>query len=137
MVCTSRSSGRGSKSAEPDTSLSFESFPLQNSIEVTFPAGQNVFQRLLALGAQADRVAFPVAGAVVEQRARAAGDPEYEGIGLRMRGSPLMIEEVFRGTPAEAAGLLRGDLVQMVDGEDVSTPWRSKRTASMGIAVRG
>ncbi len=47
----------------------------------------------------------------------AAGDVHYEGIGAQLRGDPLRIERVFTGTPAEQAGLRRGDRIMAIDGQ--------------------
>lgn len=47
---------------------------------------------------------------------------DYEGIGalVNLEGEYLTISEPFPGSPAEAAGLLPGDMVVGVDGEDMT-----------------
>ena len=47
---------------------------------------------------------------------------DYEGIGalVNLEGEYLTISEPFPGSPAEAAGLLPGDMVIGVDGEDMT-----------------
>lgn len=50
------------------------------------------------------------------------GNQSYGGIGvsIRTKTRPVVIGEVFPGTPAEQAGLLPGDAILAVDGLDVS-----------------
>jgi carboxyl-terminal processing protease len=54
-----------------------------------------------------------------EHLAWSRGDVSYGGIGARMRGPQATVLEVFRGSPAERAGLRPGDTIVGVDGRNV------------------
>src|SRR4051812_33466113 len=54
-----------------------------------------------------------------EHLAWTRGDVSYGGIGARMRGPQATVLEVFRGSPAERAGLHPGDTIVGVDGRNV------------------
>src|SRR4051812_396081 len=54
-----------------------------------------------------------------EHLAWTRGDVSYGGIGARMRGAQATVLEVFRGSPAERAGLHPGDTIVGVDGRNV------------------
>jgi carboxyl-terminal processing protease len=54
-----------------------------------------------------------------EHLAWTRGDVSYGGIGARMRGPQATVLEVFRGSPAERAGLRPGDTIVGVDGRNV------------------
>ncbi len=60
-----------------------------------------------------------------QQLAWIQGAVEFGGIGAVLRkvkpGDPLVIWRVFAGSPAERAGLRGGDIIQAVDGQDVSS----------------
>ncbi|MCI5774498.1 MAG: S41 family peptidase [Erysipelotrichaceae bacterium] len=47
---------------------------------------------------------------------------DFVGIGVRVRnyGSYLVVESVFKNSPAEASGIVKGDIIFSVDGENVS-----------------
>ena len=49
---------------------------------------------------------------------------EYQGIGMMLgvRGPAVSVEEVYEGSPAEAAGLRPGDLLVAVDGNAAAPP---------------
>src|SRR5205814_950022 len=47
------------------------------------------------------------------------GEVSYGGIGARMRGPQPTVVEVFRGSPAEQAGLRAGDSIVAVDSQPV------------------
>jgi hypothetical protein len=49
---------------------------------------------------------------------------EYQGIGMMLgvRGQQVSVEEVYEGSPAEAAGLRPGDLLVSVDGNPAPPP---------------
>lgn len=61
------------------------------------------------------------------------GRLRYGGIGVRIARNPLRIEAVFPGSPAEAAGLRRGDQILAVDGRDVA----AMAPGEIPAAVRG
>jgi len=44
---------------------------------------------------------------------------EYKGIGIAINNSTKIITEVFEDTPAEEAGIMSGDIIITVDGENV------------------
>ncbi|MGH2458246.1 MAG: S41 family peptidase [Chloroflexota bacterium] len=60
-----------------------------------------------------------------QQLAWVQGQMQFGGIGASLRktrpSDPLMIWRVFAGTPAAKAGLKEGDVIQAVDGQDVSS----------------
>ncbi len=60
-----------------------------------------------------------------QQIAWVQGQMQFGGIGASLRkakpGDPLVIWRVFAGTPAAKAGLKDGDVIQAVDGRDVSS----------------
>lgn len=60
-----------------------------------------------------------------QQIAWVQGQMQFGGIGASLRkskpGDPLVIWRVFDGTPAAKAGLKDGDVIQAVDGRDVSS----------------
>jgi carboxyl-terminal processing protease len=60
-----------------------------------------------------------------QQIAWVQGQMQFGGIGASLRkskpGDPLVIWRVFAGTPAAKAGLKDGDVIQAVDGHDVSS----------------
>src|SRR5439155_12330588 len=51
------------------------------------------------------------------QEAELSGDERYEGIGARLSSNPLVIDYVFPGSPAEAAGVRAGDQIISIDGQ--------------------
>lgn len=51
--------------------------------------------------------------------AQMRGDVRYGGIGIRPRRPEVTISEVFPGSPAEAAGLLAGDVIRAVNGQSI------------------
>jgi carboxyl-terminal processing protease len=51
------------------------------------------------------------------QEAQLSGDEQYEGIGARLSNNPLVVDYVFPGSPAEAAGLRAGDQILSIDGQ--------------------
>ena len=55
-----------------------------------------------------------------EHQAWRRGEVRYEGIGARLRRPSTVVLEVFDGSPAERAGLRRGDKIVEVDGESVA-----------------
>ena len=57
-----------------------------------------------------------------------ASEGRYTGIGIRVRAEPggIGIREVFSGSPAEAAGLAKGDLIMSVGGIPVARRGREK-----------
>ena len=61
----------------------------------------------------------------------------YAGVGMLVNADPdnmkVTVVNVFAGSPAEAAGLLPGDIIIAVDGEDVS----GKRVDEVTALVRG
>lgn len=61
------------------------------------------------------------------------GDVRYEGIGARLRGNPLQLQQIFPESPAEAAGLRFGDLVLAIDGE----PAAHLPPADAAMRIRG
>lgn len=60
-----------------------------------------------------------------QQIAWVQGQMQFGGIGASLRkskpGDPLVIWRVFAGTPAARAGLKDGDVIEAVDGHDVSS----------------
>jgi carboxyl-terminal processing protease len=60
-----------------------------------------------------------------QQQAWIQGQTQFGGIGASLRKpkptEPLVIWRVFAGTPAARAGLQGGDVIQAVDGRDVTT----------------
>jgi carboxyl-terminal processing protease len=63
----------------------------------------------------------------------AQGNAQYEGIGARLRSDPLRVVYVFPGSPAEAAGIRRGDELLAVNGETV----RDESATNVALMVRG
>lgn len=65
----------------------------------------------------------------------------FGGVGIRMsnQGRRLVVTSVIEGSPAQAAGILPGDIIMEVDGEDVSemdhTMAREKITGEIGTTV--
>lgn len=55
-----------------------------------------------------------------EYQAWRRGDVRYEGIGARFRRPSTVVLEVFDGSPAERAGLRKGDRVIAVDGASIA-----------------
>lgn len=55
-----------------------------------------------------------------EHQAWRRGEVRYEGIGARLRRPSTVVLEVFEDSPAERAGLRRGDRIIEVDGESVA-----------------
>ena len=55
-----------------------------------------------------------------EHQAWRRGEVRYEGIGARLRRPSTVVLDVFDGSPAERAGLRRGDKIVEVDGESVA-----------------
>ena len=52
---------------------------------------------------------------------RLEGNETYAGVGVYLqRSRPVVVGEVFPGTPAERAGLRAGDAILAVDGQDVT-----------------
>jgi carboxyl-terminal processing protease len=47
------------------------------------------------------------------------GDVRYGGIGIRPKRPGVTVAEVFPGSPAEAAGLMIGDMITSVDGQPI------------------
>ncbi len=66
---------------------------------------------------------FPPA-AFAQQQNWIRGQTQFGGIGASLRRpkatEPLVIWRVFAGTPADKAGLRNGDVIQAVDGRDIS-----------------
>ncbi len=60
---------------------------------------------------------------------------KYAGIGVQMLGDPdtgaVTITRIFRGTPAERAGLHKGDVFYMVEGIEVTTATLSEAVDTM------
>ncbi|MDP9373330.1 MAG: S41 family peptidase [Chloroflexota bacterium] len=94
------------------------------------PAGAEAGQTAVAYGAirgMVERVdechtSFLTPEQYAQFTAHLQGQENYGGIGVSIRGQerPVTIGEVFRGSPAEAAGLRRGDAILAVDGTDVT-----------------
>jgi carboxyl-terminal processing protease len=67
---------------------------------------------------------FPPA-AYAQQQEWIRGQTQFGGIGASLRRpkitEPLIIWRVFSGTPADKAGLHNGDVIQAVDGRDISS----------------
>lgn len=49
------------------------------------------------------------------------------GVGLEDAGGKVRVTGVFPGSPAERAGLMKGDIIRTLDGEAVATPSQVKR----------
>ncbi len=55
-------------------------------------------------------------------------DPRtWLGVGLEDAGGKVRVTEVSPGSPAERAGLMKGDIIRQLDGEAVATPSQLKR----------
>jgi peroxiredoxin len=80
------------------------------------------------------------AGATVAQAAVAKSGPGWMGVELAKRetGEPgVLIRGVMHGSPAERAGLLAGDVVLNVDGNNVGRPIELRdRVAGAGASTR-
>jgi serine protease Do len=95
-------------------------------------AGRDDFATLLAQVAPGDRVTLAVAqdGTTREVTLRATRPPDdvgeqvlarFVGIKLAQRGRRLMVGKVVTGSPADDAGLERGDVLLQVNGEKVGS----------------
>jgi len=55
-------------------------------------------------------------------------DPRtWLGVGLEGDHGKVRVIQVFPGSPAERAGLMKGDIIRQLDGEAVATPSQLKR----------
>ena len=61
------------------------------------------------------------------------GDVRYGGIGIRPTRPGVTVAEVFPGSPAEATGLMRGDMIIAVDGQ----PTEGKTLEQIAQQIRG
>lgn len=75
--------------------------------------------RAMAAAANEGHTQFLTPQMYRDHLAWSTGEVRYEGIGARLRSSPLGVQHVFPGSPAEAAGLMFGDRILAVDGQPV------------------
>ncbi len=84
--------------------------------ELDRPALEQAAVRGMVTSVQEGHTRYLTPAQYQDHLAWSRGDARYAGIGARLRGPVLTVVEVFEGSPAERAGLQRGDVILEIDG---------------------